>query len=414
MNNHFAVAEARAVLEAGAVQIGDLGEDAGAAALLAELARVYMFDDDSAKGLPLVDRALLVAERLELIEITADAMTTKGNLLVDLGRLRESIALQRGAAALAGANGHYAVQARALGNLTARLWGEDPRESWSVALEAVEVARRLGEAEWLLAAAEFTAGFGVNMGRWSESLALIDELDVPGIPSADHVALATTHMQILALSGDIEAAEAIYRELAPLRARLTRAEDLAAPIMDRALLEYCRGDFTSSIDSAFEVATTQSAQRFFSAWLAACGAFLIGDASSARKARDIADASPERGRMVQAYRESIRGGAAIMDGDIDGGLRDLRDSMRYMRLSGAQLDLLFNLINAAYILPADHPARAEMIDEARAIATGMGAVTLLRILDQASAPPTAPASTAASASAAAPGTAEQPTATPAG
>ena len=104
LNDRFAVAEATTVLEAGLLEVGDLDDDPGFAALLAELARVYMFVDDMAAGIPMVDRALEMAERLELVSVIADAMVTKGNFF-EKRRLREAIALQQGAASLARANG---------------------------------------------------------------------------------------------------------------------------------------------------------------------------------------------------------------------------------------------------------------------------------------------------------------------
>ncbi len=37
-----------------------------------------------------------------------------------------------------------------------------------------------------------------------------------------------------------EAAEAIFRELEPLRAELGRSEDVGIPLLDRATIEFCR------------------------------------------------------------------------------------------------------------------------------------------------------------------------------
>ena len=69
----------RDLLEGGLLEAGDLDDDSGFAALLAELARAYMFVDDLGAGVPMVDRALEMAERLELMPVIADAMVTKGN-----------------------------------------------------------------------------------------------------------------------------------------------------------------------------------------------------------------------------------------------------------------------------------------------------------------------------------------------
>ncbi len=161
-----------------------------------------MFVDDMAAGVPMVDRALEMAERLELIPVIADAMVTKGNFF-EKRRLREAIALQKGAAALAQANGLVTIQLRALTNLGARLWGEDPRESWAAVQEALDVSRRYGDDDWLLSSIAWAAEFSISLGRWDESLALIDEHDRPGLPPDLRVGFEATRLNVFAYRGEI-------------------------------------------------------------------------------------------------------------------------------------------------------------------------------------------------------------------
>src|SRR4029453_15074740 len=128
----------------------------------------------------------------------------------DSGRLREAIALQRGGSALAEANGLHSIQLRGLNNLAARLFGEDPRESWSTLMASLDVAARAGDGESLLGAIEWFVGFSVPLGKWDEGLARIDEHERPDLPASVRVAFASARLNSLAFRGEASAAEAVY------------------------------------------------------------------------------------------------------------------------------------------------------------------------------------------------------------
>ena len=394
LNNRLAVDQATTLLEAGLAEVDDLGDDPGLAAYLAELARVYMFATRTDVGLPMADRSLEMAERMELLPVLADAMITKGNLLTDLGRLREAIALLRGGTSLAQANGFLSIQLRGLNNLQGRLWGEDPRESWSVAAECLDVARNLGDSDWLLSAVGFATAFSVALGRWDEALTLLEEHDRPDLPAAERVGFGSTRLSIHAFRGEIDAAEAIYGEIAPLRAELGRAEDLAWPHIDRSTIELCRGQFAKAISAAFAGAAAAKTAEFFGASVAAMASFAARDVLAARRAVAIAEASPERGRYVLANRQLMRGGLALLEGDVEEGLHDLREATRYMRLCDVRLDLALALLATVRLAPPDHPARAEAATEARSTIDSLGARALGDLLDASLAETAAPQASA--------------------
>ena len=382
LNDRFAVAEATSVLEAGLLEVGDLDDDPGFAALLAELARVYMFADDVAAGVPMVDRALEMAERLELVSVIADAMVTKGNFF-EKRRLREAIALQQGAASLARANGLVSIQLRALTNLSARLWGEDPRESWAATQDFLDVSHRFGDDDWLLSSVAWAAFIARDMGRWDEALAWIDEYDRPDLPTDLRVGFESFRLNVLAVRGDIGAAEAIYRELAPLRAEMGRAEDSGLPYLDRSLIDYCRGDHRPAIDAAFAALEAAPSIGLWCAWAASAPTFVLRDIDAARRIVRIADGPGDRGRYFQALRRCMRGGLAMLEGDVEAGLRELREATGYMRLCDVRLDLALGLLAIVELAPVDHPARAEAAAEARTIIDGLGARALGELLDAA-------------------------------
>jgi len=386
MHAQAAVERSIALLEATLPEVEGLGDDEGLARFLAELARAYMFVNRIDVGLPIVDRGLEMAERLELIPVIADALVTKGNLLTSAGRLREATALQRGAAALAQANGLPGIQLRALNNLMVRLWDEDPRESWSAALEALDVARRVGDREWLLGSVGFAASFAVWFGRWQEALTLLDECDRPDLPAFDRVTFASTRLAIWAYRADVGAAEVMLDEIEPLRASLGREEDAAFPHLDRALVAWCRGDYALSLAEALEGAAVGKSLELWGAWWAAPAAFALRDVAAARKVVGIADGAADRGRYVAALRRYMHGGLAMLEGRVDGGVHDILEAARYIRECDARFDLAQVLLGLVLLAPPDHPAVPEAVREARAIIDQLGAHALGDLLDRVAPP----------------------------
>jgi class 3 adenylate cyclase/tetratricopeptide (TPR) repeat protein len=376
------IERALTLLEATLPEVTDLGEDEGLATFLAELGRAYMFTRRTEDGLKTVERGLEMAERLELIPVIADALITKGNLLVDTSRLREATALQRGAAALAQANGLPIIQLRALNNLMVRLYVEDPREMWSVVLESLELARRVGDREWLLGSLEWAASFAIGPGRWDEALALLDEADRPDLPAVNRVNFSTTRMAIWAYRGDVDAAQALFDEIAPLRGQMQREEDAAFPYFDAATIAWCRGDFAAALSKSLEGIAIGQTVAFWGALNAFPAAIALGDVAAARNVVGIAEAAPDRGRYAAAMRRYLHGALTIMEGDVDGGVHDVLEAARYVRECGARFDLALVLLALGLVAPADHPAVLAAVAEARAIIDDLGARALGDLLDR--------------------------------
>ena len=89
--NDWRSADAIAILEPAVEAYGDLADDPALAAIEHQLARGYWFGDDTVRAIELADRAIGRAERIEAVELIADALITKGALLdVRRGRTRAS------------------------------------------------------------------------------------------------------------------------------------------------------------------------------------------------------------------------------------------------------------------------------------------------------------------------------------
>src|SRR5439155_14763608 len=185
--------------------------------LIAELARAYGNARDP-RALAMADRALELAEPLELTPVIAEALINRALTLTYSGRLQEPIAILRGVLPIAEAHGLVDSQLRALNNLSAGLAQEDFRAAYELDRTAVEVARRLGNRLWLLNFLIGTAEGAVFMGEWDEAERILAEVEAADPPVSAVVRKEEARAWMRALRGDIAAADATLAAVAPLRA----------------------------------------------------------------------------------------------------------------------------------------------------------------------------------------------------
>jgi class 3 adenylate cyclase/tetratricopeptide (TPR) repeat protein len=122
--------------------------------LLARTARAYMRLTRDDEAVAAADRAIGIAEPLMLDRILAEAFVNKGSAKWKLGRLREPRLLMTEAAELAHKAGDFDLELRARANLSVSLAMHDLPAAQALRLEAVELAKRMGNykfAGWLQA-----------------------------------------------------------------------------------------------------------------------------------------------------------------------------------------------------------------------------------------------------------------------
>ena len=126
MINAGMIAEAAEALEAALAALPAETDDAARAGILVNLSRALYRSGNPARAVEVVDRALPIAERLDLEEILADAFNNKGAALSYIGRSREAAALMEAAVRVAEAGGFRGAEARARNNLASVTWGREP------------------------------------------------------------------------------------------------------------------------------------------------------------------------------------------------------------------------------------------------------------------------------------------------
>ncbi len=152
--------------------------DAVLAEITGQLGRFLIFAGEPERATPYLERALTLAELLDLPETFVQAINSKSVLAMQHDRLRESRILLEGALEIALAHELHSAALRAYNNLSVLLWSVDDWKANITNIErALELARRVGHRNW---EANFVAGSIVTLdvlGRWDEALARAVEAD---------------------------------------------------------------------------------------------------------------------------------------------------------------------------------------------------------------------------------------------
>jgi class 3 adenylate cyclase/tetratricopeptide (TPR) repeat protein len=141
------------------------------AVVAAQLGRFLIFVGDYDGAAPHLERALTLAESLDLPETLVEALNSKAVLLLHRGRPRESRLLVEGAVSAALEYDLHGPSMRAYNNLIAGQWVAADFEVAADTLErAIAHARRTGERQWEVSFLAGSIGSFDLLGRWDEAL----------------------------------------------------------------------------------------------------------------------------------------------------------------------------------------------------------------------------------------------------
>ena len=361
-NDRFAVAEAKSVLEAGSHEVGDPDDDPGSR----RCSRNWLGSTCSSTIRPRGYRWSTGAgdgRAARAIPVIADAIVTKGNFFETSGCARRSPS-NRARPRWRERTGSVTIQLRALTNLSVdcgvRIRATRGRQS----RRRSRCHERHGDEDRLLEApSPGSVEFSIAMGRWDESLAFIDEHDRPGLRRT----CASASRRRVSMSLRIA-----VRPRRPRRSSMNSSHYAPrsavpktwAPYLDRAVIEFAAVSMARP-PRRHSPRPTQRRPPAVERWFAAGPTFASGDLETARRIAAVAEGSLDRGRYFHSIRRCIRGGLAMLEGDIEGGVRELREATHYMRASDVRLDLALGLLAIVELAPPDHAARAEAAAEGR-------------------------------------------------
>ena len=154
----------------------DQTSSAELAAALAQLGRMRVISGRGEDAVAPLERALTLAERLQLPDVFVEALTSKALLTLIQGRLAEAQILLEAAAARAHSEQMYASALRAENNLGVVLEASDRHaEALETLARSLALARRRGDRRW---ESNLRTGGLIQLfmlGRWDEALTIAAE-----------------------------------------------------------------------------------------------------------------------------------------------------------------------------------------------------------------------------------------------
>jgi tetratricopeptide (TPR) repeat protein len=323
---------------------------------------------------------LEAAERLDIVDVVADTLVTRGSALVSLGRRYEGLGAIETGQKLAASHSLHRTQHRALNNLSSFLIDTDPRAALEAAREGSAIARRLGDRSFQLmdnacAAAMRTGDWDWATGQLEPMLA--DEIDplTRAVAISDLVVFRAARGQPTAdLVADLEAMPGGGADTRVMQTTLAWSKAwiaFSAGRHDAARAEFHRFG---------EVFTQGLAEGSL---LAAHCALFAHDADGAREDLDRAQSVGRRGPAIDADLRTIRAGITALEGRPAEALNLYRDALRTWHDLGLAWHEALCELDMATLLDPTAPEVRAVADSAREILTRLGAKPFVSRLDAA-------------------------------
>jgi class 3 adenylate cyclase/tetratricopeptide (TPR) repeat protein len=369
--------EAIARLEPLVDVLGEGPHEAQLASLHAALGRFLALSDEVDRASPHVDRALSLAELLDLPETLASALNSRAMILSGYDRNYEARILYEGALALALDHDLHETASRAYNNL-ADLF--ERIDSFAEAVAACERradgARRLGSRYSEVAALCAQVSSLVLLGRWNEALASAAEVEAR-TPTAWMRSMLGLVVNVLCERGDLAEARRWHDSLgafgdmadaqsvsgyAAREARLLRAEGRLSEALTAAARARAVGGLTGTTYLAAKLGLIEQLEA----------ATALGDAEKLGELLETLDRlrPAQLTPLLRAQRARFR--AHSKTGDVDADFREAADLFR-------QIEVPFyvavtRLEQGERLRGHARPDEAEVaVEEARAIFRRLGA-----------------------------------------
>ena len=355
--------------------VDDLSADPELARLGGLLARAKRMDADFEAALPAAERALSAAEELHLLDVVADALITKAVCFSFLGRNDEARELLESVIELAKRE-NLTDQALAALSALRLVIPEDEPSKYDPDLEAIELARRVGNINFvLLATVNRVEDLLMMCGKW-------DEIDRLLTDPLWHSATGSLHGVKLELQAFSAALQGRADARATLKAAVERFDDEAAAWLQgnlgvmAALVQVITGETTAALDWAQAVLEHPESIRLIEGL---CYVLLL--AGSRRQVEDLATASRDRGENLNfRHRRFVQ--SVVMVREDDPASITAAEALigEAASIGFVALELLWT-IGLARWLPEGHADRARLMGRAADWIDECGFGGLARFLD---------------------------------
>ena len=364
------VDQAMTVIQDALAVLRDAGNAPALIELQARLGQAHMRADRNEQAIEWADRALLAAERLDMVPTIAEAMITKATALGTMGRVRESEALLSGAIAFADDNNLPSAQMRGRLNLSNSMWMTDPKRGLEVARVGAEIARRFGSRPWYVLLSNNAIACAARTGDWDWALELEDELRALDLEGADILNLTDTPM-IRACRG-VDVSDAIA-ELEQLATSLSDPSQAGVLGVLRAWQLLVSGKHREAIDEGMRAAQESVTAIGIASSVVGHAAAWSGDLAALQEVAIKLEEAGGHGPAIEAGHHTLRAGiAALSDRSSEAGAA-FRDAARQWRDLGLQFDLALCHLDLLATLGPSAPSARAAADEARLILIGLKA-----------------------------------------
>ncbi len=370
------------VLEEAVAYGPGVADEADLAAIIALLANARRLEQRNHEAMALADRALEIAERLDLYETMASALITKGGILANHGRPVEGLSLIGTARELANDHGLLTIESRALTNLTIIMASRDVQATWDLEMQALEFARRIGRRDSELTVIGNAGEDAVRLGDWDwvgNELASFDEVDLPVV----HRFGATLSAVVVAL---LRGAPDAATRVADLQAtsRALADNDVSAGAEDLiAWIGLAAGDFAAARDGWLKQGDTSDTNAPFAYPRAGKSAILAHDADGARSALDRLTLNGTRGRVIDVERLTIEAGIDALEGRTAESVSGYRRALSIWGEMGLPWDQAWATWTAVEVLGPSVPEARAWGAAARNILEQLDAHAVIAHLDRA-------------------------------
>ena len=370
--------------EAAWAEFADLEQTVAGVELMRNLGRAHNQLNNMDELLAWVERMLPIAERLDLIEIIASAMTGRGSALIKLDRTREGMLLIRGGHSMALAYGFIDVEAGGRTLITFFDQWDDPVAGLAMGREGIDIASKLGSRGYAFNMYGNAIVCALRVGEWAWAISLLDEvLSEEGLPKG-----------VAELYVDQAAIQAVRGE--DPTASIAAARRNVEGITDTQYESYIRWAEAWGALAAGRLDDAQTAAEdavrvtnYFRplAWpIAGRAAVWDGNLEAARGLLGRIDAATLRGRAMELDRATLAAGVAGLEGRMIDAVNGFRDAITGYTSLGVAFDAALATIDLASVVGDAERASPEigaLIDAARSTLERLGARPFLQRLDDA-------------------------------
>jgi len=357
-----------------------LEQDGVMVGLQASLARAHMLNGEFEPAISSSDRALPLAERLDMLFEIADLLVTRATALSYGGRVREGIAELQGALLLAESYGLASTALRARVNLSGSLGSEDPSEALRIGLEGLEGSRRSGNRDVLTVLGVNVAAIAMRQGRFDIAREALDEALSHDLEAPDRFIVQCVAIIQRAIQGE------------PYQAMLDEASIFAeswhepnASLQLNAALGWVNlmaGRFAEGAEASFRSVSINSAGAVDDLPVAARASLWAGKPEDAQRALEQMTAIGGHGRTIHAQISTMEAGIAAAEGRLEDAAARYGEAIHHWEALGSVLDQALCELDFVRFVGGERPDVLAAAENARRTFEGIGSPALLRRLDE--------------------------------